>query len=106
MEKPTSQVLEEAAELIEQGFNKGWYSNNEQTAFCTVGALNKVTDERFHSAVSVGGWHHPAIDALTSFLDLPSKEFIPDWNDKPERTQEEVIDVMITVAKQYRDKGL
>lgn len=43
-EKPTTRALRAARELIGRrgGWHRGWFHNEEQTAFCLSGALNQV----------------------------------------------------------------
>lgn len=95
MDKPASQVLEEAVELIETGWHQGWMQNEDGTAYCAIGAMWKVT------AASDGLSYNLAHNALFDHIGSS----ITNWNDVIGRTKEEVIDAMMQTAKQLRNRG-
>lgn len=92
MRQTETQVLQEARRLL---VNKGWtqhayardsngysaiVSGREPVCFCLSGAINQVSDTSVDADVL-------AKNRIMSFIDTN----IPSWNDKANRTKEEVI---------------
>lgn len=104
-DKLKSEICEEAAEVVEAGW-------------CQGAARVPKDDENFHA-----GWDHCTLGALwqaEGFYEVgfttdshPEIEKdlkrrvgdVPAWNDAPERKKEEVIDLLMTQAKEYRNRG-
>lgn len=85
---PTSEVLNKAADLIEErGWTKGW---NRHDGLCLVDAVAEA---------SRGGGFFAALSALDRYFDRrPIDPPIYHWNDAPERTASEVIEVLRAAA--------
>lgn len=104
---PTSEVLNRAADLIEErGWNQGgddgaWHPRPGSAGpLCIEGALNAILGIR-------NKWMCPAWRAVASHLmGRPDVQINPisglpivfAWNDRPERTQNEVIEVLRACA--------
>jgi hypothetical protein len=91
--KTVSQILNEAADLLEQpgAWTQGKDARNELGAgtysadlracsFCILGAIRRV-----------GGTGHDRWKAVGALCRSLGIENIAEWNDAPERTQEEVV---------------
>jgi hypothetical protein len=93
--KTTLQILEESLVLVTDGWTQGeWakdangkglvYDNPKATCFCAEGAILRSGASEDSSI--------PQEDAQERLKEaIVSTESIADWNDAPERTQEEVI---------------
>lgn len=111
MEKPVSQIFEEAVELLEQ---RGWCQGRVEDvngALCAVGALG----------VAMTGHAHMFANRITSwqkafFNQVVDEDFgrfvagedgceVPEWNDRHGQTQQHVMDAMMGYAKVLRDRG-
>lgn len=109
MDKPASQVLEEASEVIEAGWCQGLFRSfdpeEEHDTYCAVGALAKVLGVQ----PDIMAWISDEPDSFGYVLgalgDTVRIAHVPTWNDKPGRTKEEVIDAMMTTAKRLRNEG-
>lgn len=114
MSYEVAQVLQDAAEVLERD---GWDQGEYVTAngYCALGALGKATDELKPSAftgklVFAGAMSdNPAASAATlAFLESMGwcdHDEVPDWNDAPGRTKQEVIDAFHLAAKQEMRKA-
>lgn len=104
--KTVDEILDAAADLIEppgtwvQGAfatNKEgllvFVSSKEAHAFCMVGALQKITG-------TAPSTYFPAITYLVNNLPCTGIEF----NENPDRTQEEVVSKLREVAQKYRNE--
>lgn len=106
----TSEVLSKAADHLEKvGLHKGYFFNlgpegfdYENAPCCTLGALRYVSG---YQAALDGDWaecdrtyadYEPATEALLKHLNVPT---IAVWNDKDERTQDEVVAALREAAK-------
>lgn len=87
--------------LRDGGLTKGNFKSTVDNSHCTVGALCSATDGRFNYASSVTPEIALLVDLLRPQLDpCPSPACrIYRWNDKPERTVEEVIAVLELAAE-------
>lgn len=104
MNKPVSQVLEEAAEVLEtSGWCQGIFQNI-RGEHCMAGAIGKVVleDDQISHATMLNWRFIPAVIALEK--ELPGI-YIPNWNDATGRTKEEVVDKLMDVAKKLRNEG-
>lgn len=111
----TRDALERAADIIEfGGHHKGAYTNGNG-AYCLAGSIFKAVELDIanffeykghlynikngnETSISQDEVASNCIEAIKDFLDIES---IPAWNDADETTQEMVIDVLRTVAKEY-----
>lgn len=87
MDEMTRGVLLKAASLLEeQGWTQHQYQDNDGKR-CLMGAI---------AAVDTTGRKMPysVCDALRAHLKLTPKLSLSEWNDKPERTKEEVINAL------------
>ncbi len=67
---------------------------------CILGTVQMVQPED-----EVGGWHE-AVDAIAAALDEHNphaSRLIAPWNDEPERTAEDVINLLMEAAARLRD---
>lgn len=91
------QKLIEARKVIENpaSWHKGSYArdtyglrvpvySDNAVSYCTIGACNKV----FNSWSTT---YQEVLTRLQRAANVPPGEGIPDWNDAPERTHEEVL---------------
>jgi hypothetical protein len=82
----TRDVLRKAKGLV----TKGWFGAHDGHTFKRVGDGNHcVMTAILH--VSHGGRMEPACGAIRNVLGLPLGGSIPNWNNAPERTHEEVV---------------
>lgn len=91
------QILNAAADLLE---DVGWVQGNygsSQTGFCAVGALNAAGPKVLPGSLYINDHVWAAKRKLHMFIDEDS---IPDWNDFPRRTKQEVIDTLRKAAGQ------
>jgi len=110
--KNNIKVLEEAIELIspEGAWCQGVGARdkdgecvatltNEACSFCITGSIYKVTD---------GDCSLILISELTSELpserSLDNYRALTDWNDSPDRTQKEVVNLMTNTLKRLRSE--
>ena len=111
-EKPVSQILEEAAEELKK---EGWIKRSfggRGMGYCSVGAIGTVLGQDGFWAWSDVENSEP-VRALDEYLDLGGKSGyegwrgsrVESWNDREERTQQEVLDAFINTAKQLRNEG-
>jgi hypothetical protein len=92
MTKTTADVLDDAADLLER---QGWcqvYMEDSDGRHCVVGALSAAAAVA-HSRVA----HAGAENAIWARVGMPTA-----WNDAPERTEQEVLDLLRSVAKDQR----
>lgn len=108
----TSQMFEDTADYIRE---HGWTQRTEQNLagnVCAIGALRRATP--LMSAIFDNAYGPRAVEAgsalwpyLMDLMGLWGQGFrnIPEWNDRPERTGEEVLDALMLAAKKLRDLG-
>jgi hypothetical protein len=91
-------VLERAANLIEPegAWTKEDYVGPSGTCWCVLGAIKRAGD--FANDLN------PAAEALRAALGV-GYGGIPDWNDAPERTQDEVVAKLREAAALAREQG-
>ncbi|MFE4355122.1 hypothetical protein [Kitasatospora sp. NPDC056800] len=105
-------IFEKAAEIIERdGLAKGVYKDTEG-CHCTLGAINAALDNGFTGVGDPNGGPNiaqegfaqwaPYVDHLNS---LVPKEYgdVPEWNDEPERTKEEVAAFLRRAGRELQD---
>lgn len=96
----TSTEIEKAIEILEE---RGWNQGSRESStgeVCLAEALLRAKGLGIHIARTFAAqWN-----LFKSYLGGSS--CIPEWNDDPSRTKEEVIDKLTEVAKDLRDKGL
>lgn len=117
---PASQVLEEAAQLIEdtdlyKGHYAPWDEDKhdyvEGQSYCALGAIASVIYGSVSQALAGSNkiLRLPAAQALETSVPAPARgslrASVPEWNDHVDTTKEDVIELMLTVAKKLRDKG-
>jgi hypothetical protein len=87
----TSEVLDRAADLIEE---RGWWQDRRDFPWLSGGlcAANAIA-----SAQDCNGYQR-AYDALIAYLGVPDLSDIWRWNDEPDRTSAEVIEVLRACA--------
>lgn len=84
-----SRGLLAAADYIEKW---GWHQGSASGStggVCAMGAILEVTDIKFHVR---------AMRLLCRHLGSQHIDYIPDWNDSPSRTKEEVISALREAA--------
>jgi hypothetical protein len=95
-----AEVLEAAADLYESGalrWRQGAYGSGQDR--CFIGALD-VAAVKVGGNVKVDGMVHPRVDTV---IISRIGTNIPDWNDHPERTLDQVIELLKTTAKDLRN---
>lgn len=104
-------VLEKAADHIHvHGHHKGYYAEGAKT--CAKGAIYHAAGVPL-SQLQLGGGiallnsvpeiSIEANNALSKYTSIGPHGQLPIWNDKPERTQEEVEDALKNCAKELRN---
>lgn len=93
----TSEILDKAADLIEQrGHHKGWYCGDDGS-LCATGALLAAAGMEPEPRESANPWstyddeRWDAADAAWKVLDKVVNDHSPNWNDRAERTAAEVV---------------
>ncbi len=103
----TCEVLREAADLIEtHGHVKRAYTDNVNGGYCAVGAIKVVVMGDVHTALIPDNddqliTFHNTFNVVDEYLRdkvCTSASRIAVWNDEDERTPEEVIDLLRTIA--------
>ena len=90
MARDIADVLEQAAQLLSQpgAWTQGAFQRGEK-CFCLLGAIAFVTGDNPHCA-----WGNTlasdAREPLADAIGIPTFAVV-DWNDAPERTQDEVV---------------
>jgi hypothetical protein len=106
------EIFEKAAEILEQ---RGWCQNsmeNAAGALCYSGALRvaamgSLTAKPWNDTlnqVSLRQWYE--FNRAYCWAENVLNDSIPEWNDVPGRTMEEVIDHMKMMAKDLRNKAV
>lgn len=107
----TSELFYKAADIVERGWLQGHYYG--QGRHCLVGAVNVASGQYVYCDREEGG-----VDCLVSFgpdnsfversLYLLASNYLHEnviqWNDKPERTKEEVVAMLHNAADVERIK--
>lgn len=105
MEDNTKAILNKAADLLEQGFLKGRLAADSRgrttgatspdaTAFCSIGAIIAA-----ESRLGIAGRKTRCVSALVEgFLGLEPYGIV-EWNNDPERTQDEVVTAFRKAAR-------
>lgn len=95
------ETLEAARALLARGWTQNVCARNEKgegvgsrapeaVCWCALGAINAVTSSSFEGAAVRAAVYQAILDSVRSrhpFLDLSG------WNDRPNRTQEEVLEL-------------
>ena len=103
-------IFRKAALLIKKGFTKGMFArnanqetvsptNSNACSFCAVGAIRSAA-----GLYTVG----PLLDYAEEELQRTKKHvtgYLAEWNDKPERTKEDVITFLRNCAKRLKNKA-
>ena len=112
-ENRTPEILEYAAELVESGWSQEYpavdkdgsptaVNADDARAWCVVGALRKAATHRKESYADTFNWgdYNAAIVMLAETVG--AFRSIPQWNDDPNRTQEEVAAKLRETAERAR----
>lgn len=102
--KTTTDVLNQAADLIEKGWTQKTLARNKQdqgcspnnknaVAWCVMGALLRVTDRSIT--------YFTALNTLRGQMELGTS--INSWNDHPKRTQAEVVTALRAAARKAEE---
>lgn len=103
MTKTVSEILDAAADLIEpegawtQGYFGMW---DGSTCFCAVGAIGRAAG--FRRIDEAENW----VEANAADLLGMGWFGLEDWNDRPDRTQAEVVAKLREAAEKAREQGL
>ena len=90
-------ALERAADyILVHGLAKGWLQN-KHGSYCALGAVTAVTAR---SPFFISEF---AMYTLSQHLLSMGHESVPEWNDHPDRTKEEVAQALREAAKEIRD---
>ncbi|MGQ7794500.1 DUF6197 family protein [Faunimonas sp. B44] len=94
------QIAERALEIIKKGWHQGSYFNHDESCFCALGAINRACEEvqgvGFFSAMN-----QPETETVARRLDGIVGGFVPNWNDDPDRTKEEVVTAFEKLVASY-----
>lgn len=104
----TADDLDAAADiLITDGWCQGQYSD-EQGRVCALGAIGKAIIGNAYghltSDATAEARYQAAIGAVAAYR-ADSVYGIPEWNDEPGRTEDDVHDLLRNTAKQLRETG-
>lgn len=91
------EVLTRAADLLEE---KGWCQNypvDMEGRMCAVGAIRQASEGQEQGYFA----SRAAVKAQQAVEKAIGGEFISRWNDRPERTKEEVVAIFRAVAAEY-----
>lgn len=96
-----TKVLEEAASIVERGWCQGQYVTytqpGEANLFCSSGAIRQASFN-YPMEVRLG-----ALEAFRDFLKSSERgSNIPEWNDVPERTKEDVEEAFRELLNERR----
>lgn len=104
----TSETLNLAADLIQQRgwtFGDGWpFHNQPSSSLCLEGGIMAAVGMTVGDPLDVHGTvlrdveHCPAYVAVRNYLDLDGLTRLYRWNDKRDRTESEVIEVLRAAA--------
>lgn len=110
----TADLLEKAADLIwDKGLAKNKYEAVDGSV-CSLGALIRVAGVKDlfvgqSTLRQLGPQAARAVDRaaneLAKHIGMERMSDVPFWNDRPERTQEEVRDAMLHTAKGLRNRA-
>jgi len=112
-------ILEAAADLLQsRGWQQRAFSDHadprKATAFCAIGAIRTATgyslaavEYQNFGAVLYNVYRERYVYSMQASVALAAKVGgdVPAWNDRPDRTAEEVIDVMKHAAKDLRNRA-
>lgn len=96
----TAEILETAAEVIEE---RGWCQNvlvSDDGRFCAIGAINEAS----YRVWGLNALRFEASRQSILALDRQVQGFCHDWNDRPERSEFDVIDALKHAAKAERGR--
>lgn len=94
-----SAVYYRAAELVKKGWTQFCYARTSNGI-----KINPLDDEATQWCIT-GSLLRSANDLGFPFDSLPRYvQYNPNWNDDPERTQEEVANVLLELAGNFKDK--
>lgn len=104
MSENVSEILETAADVIEKrGWTQGVYV--DANGVCMLGAISTAVtgDPRLYwrDIANFFPGQTPVVKALSAYLE---GEWPPQFNDRPGRTKQEVLDALRGAAKQERIK--
>lgn len=93
-EKSVAQVLREAAAIVERGWRQGAFGVGTDCV-CASEAIRRAAygEECEHTISSPMG-----IPAWKFFADHIGEPFVAEWNDRPRRTQAEVVAKLLEAA--------
>lgn len=98
--RKSSEILEGAIEVLdEHGWQQGDYGD-EENGFCVLGAM-----ARSYVGANYVPMYGEPLRYLVGALDVVQPWQVADWNDKPGRTKEEVIEALTLAAKAAREAG-
>lgn len=117
-----AELLEKAADLIENGGHLRGHLSDGKGAHCAAGAINMAQTKSYHYPTWVwsGQWRgggergevqRAAYEAVADHLDLGNNfditvmDAVVDWNNKFGRTGTEVIDAFRHAAKNLRNEA-
>jgi hypothetical protein len=98
----TSEILIRAKhELVTRGWHQGFYKSARTGRVCALGAINLAATEgrlweicryepEYDDPAVVAAWG--LFDEVATGQPAMNGDHVPDWNDAPERTQQEVLD--------------
>jgi hypothetical protein len=96
-------ILEDAADLLERnGWTQHTLYDRTTNTYCTMGAIYQVSVD---NAFGTGDRRSPTQDALNVMRKVLKGRWIPEWNDRSNRTQQEVIDKIREAAKVALTEG-
>ena len=115
-EKEQVRVLLRASKILEDGWCQGYWARSgigdrvmendpRAVSFCIRGALCKaITDEKLPAMHAIS-YEHTLMKRLKETLSLQGEPIfghIDTWNDLPDRTQDEVVELCLATAKRLQ----
>ena len=104
-QKSNAEIIEEALNLLGpngEHWGKKEYFDDKSNTYCTMGAVQVA------AVWGPGNTLGKIENAILTEIDKRSGAMmhsVEQWNDKVDRTFDEVHDLLMTVAKKFRDEG-
>lgn len=95
-----SEFAEACAERVSEGWTQGMYVDANDNV-CALGAISQIQGQ--NQGIGIQRLVESKLSLL--LFETTGHPGIPHWNDDPSRTQQDVVDAFIAVAKDFRNEG-